>query len=172
MQKIQRSSGKSFETLMIDGKQYTLRPLKVGVYGEMEAFVASLRVDPLEAASAAVQKLPSAHHAAIWDAAMRAVMTGRNVTTQEMANFENSLAGYAWKLWQCLKQDHPEIDSIAKATELLEKAGPERAVEIDAKLRVATGEADLGQSSGPTPVMEDQGQAGQPSTSSSSSTTA
>jgi hypothetical protein len=167
MHKIQRTAGKSFETIEIGGKRYTLRPLTVGVYSEMEAFVASRRVDPLEAAGKAVLKLPAAMHAGVWDAAMRAVMANRNVTTQEMSDFENSMRGYAWKLWQCVKQDHPEIDSIEKAIELLEQAGPTRAVEIDAKLRVASGEADLGKSSGPTPVMEDQGQDGQPSTSSS-----
>lgn len=170
MQKIQRTSGQSFETIEIDGKKYTLRPLKVGVYGEMEAFVMAQRGDPLAAAGKAVERLPSSQHAAVWDAAMRAVMANRNVTTQEMSDFENSIRGYAWKLWKCLEQDHPEIDSIEKALELLEQIGPARAAEVDAKLRLATGEADMGKSSGPTPVME-QGRDGQPPTNCCSNST-
>lgn len=170
MQKIQRTSGQSYELIEIEGKQYKLRPLKVGVYGEMEAFVLAQRGDPLAAAGQAVQHLPAAMHAAVWDAAMRAVMANRNVTTQEMSDFENSIRGYAWKLWKCLEQDHPEVDSLDKALALLEKIGPARAAEVDAKLRVATGEADMGKSSGPTPATE-QGLDGQPCTSNCSNTT-
>jgi hypothetical protein len=161
MRKIQRTTGKSFETIEIDGKPYTLRPLTVGVYGEMEAFVMSLRGDPLAAAGQAVKNLPAEQHSAVWDAAMRAVMANRCVSTAEMASFENSVRGYAWKLWKCVEKDHPEIDTIDKALELLERIGPQRAAEVDAKLRVASGEADLGKSSGPAPEAAVQGQAGQ-----------
>lgn len=166
MQKVQRTAGKSFETLTVGGKTYTLRPLKVGAYAELEAYVMSQRVDLVAATGAAITKIPQSMHAAVWDACMRNVLASRNVTAQEVQAFEQSVRGYAWKLWQCVKEDHPEIDSIDKAMELLVEAGPQRAEEIDLKLRLASGEADLGKLSGQTPAT-DQGQAGQPSTSSS-----
>jgi hypothetical protein len=126
------------QTIIIDGQTYTLRPLK-RAYLAMEEFILSNRIDPMDAAVAAVLKAPAAMHSAIWDAAMRAVLTSRRVASiREMADFEHSMRGYAWKLWQCVKQDHTEIDSIEKAIELLEKFGPERASEVDDKLRQLT----------------------------------
>jgi hypothetical protein len=148
MSKQHKTAGVSYETLTVDGKTYKLRPLKVGVYGEMESYVLSLRADPLRAAGEAVAKLPAQYHAAIWEAAMKVVMAHRVVTNEEMAAFERSLKGIAWMLWKCLEQDQPEIGTPEKAFEIVMAAGAERAEEIQRKLHVASGQADLGKSSG------------------------
>jgi len=155
MHKIQRTAGVSFETLTVAGKTYKLRPLEVGTaYAEMEAHVFSLRGDPLAAAGEAVAKLPANLHGVIWDAAFKAVMNNRTVSLEEISAFENSVRGRAWKLWKCVEKDHPEIDTLDKALELLTQIGPERALEVDLKLKVASGEADLGKSFGRTGEAE------------------
>lgn len=148
MTKHYRIAGKSFRTISIGGKQYTLRPAVLGVYAEMEAYVVSLRQDPLEIATRACQRAPANQHAAIWDAAMRAERSARIATAEEMASFENSVPGIAWKLWKSLEQDHPEIDGVAAALALLEQAGEDRLSEIVATLHVATGEGDIKNCSG------------------------
>lgn len=126
------------QTIDLDGTQYTLRPRRFS-YQEMEAFVVSQRADPLDAAVEAVGKTPAAFHPGIWDAAMRAVINNRSVATiQEMTDFESSIRGYAWKLWQAVKGDHPEIDSLEKAMELLERIGPAGAAELESKLHQVT----------------------------------
>lgn len=149
MQNVQRTAGKSYETLTVGDRKIKLRPLKVGIYADLEAYVFEMRGDPLEAAGAAVAKLPAQLHPAIWEAAFRVVMTNRAVSTAEISAFETSVRGIAWKLWKCVETDQPEIDSLEKALELLTEIGPARAAEVELKLKVASGEADLGKSTGP-----------------------
>lgn len=128
------------QTIIIDGKPYKLRPLKAA-YRDMEAYVIASRPDPVAVAAEAVTKVPAALHPAIWDTAFRALMQQTNIVTiQEMANFENSIPGYAWKFWQCVKQDQPEIDSLDKAISLLERLGAAGTAELDEKLRTLAGE--------------------------------
>lgn len=152
MSKHHRTAGTDFRREEIQGVVYTLRPLTVGVYASMESFIASRRPDPLSIASEAVKKLPVAQHAAIWDAAMKNAVLARTVTAEEAAAFENSVDGLAWKLWQCLKQDHPEIDSLEAARKLLIAAGDEHFERLARATEIASGEADLKKSSGQVEV--------------------
>lgn len=147
-----RTAGTDYRHITISGKQYTLRPIRIGIYAEMESYIASQRPDPLAVAAESVKSIPPSHHAAVWAAAMNQAVANRTVTTAQASEFENSVDGLAWKVWQCLKQDHPEIDSIAAARNLLIEAGEGRFEELARAAEVASGEADLKKSSGPVEV--------------------
>lgn len=151
-----RTAGVDCRTITIEETEYTIRPLKVGVYAEMEAYIVSLRDDPLALAAAAVEKLAPVHHQAIWDAAMRQAANQRTVTAQQATDFENSIQGIAWKFWKCLEADHPEINSVDAAIKLLTKAGKNRLEEVMKAIELGSGEHDLKNSSGqdPTPTEE------------------
>ncbi len=102
-----RLSGKLHKTIAIGGKSITLsKPTLVGVYAEMEAFVISRKRDPLVLAVEACKTAPPAHHAAIWEAAMKTASAARIATAEEMAAFERSPWGIAFKLWKCLDDRH------------------------------------------------------------------
>lgn len=134
----------------IGGTKYKLRPLTVGAYADLEAYIASLRPDPLEAAAKAVENpsIPAKHHATIWETAMREASSVRIVTAREIAEFESDINGLAWSLWQSLKADHPEIDSVESAKALLIKAGVKNLERIARTLEMSSGEADLKKSTG------------------------
>ena len=148
------TAGTTFSTIAIGGKQYTLRPFTVGVYAAMEAYIVSRRTDPFVGAVRACKVAPPEQHAAIWDAATRAFQQSQTVTAEEMRNFENSLEGIAWKFWRCIMKDHPDINSTAKAMELIEIAGAERLAEIQARVYAGSGEASLKNSAGQTEAKE------------------
>jgi hypothetical protein len=145
-----RVAGTQAHTMEIDGKTYTLRPHLVGVVAEMEDYVRSLRGDPLAIATEACKHSPVSQHDAIWRAAIERSQQQQLVSAMDMATFENSLHGLAFKLWVCLRDSHgEEIKSPRDALNLLEKAGEEKLAEINAKVHQASGEGDLKNSSGP-----------------------
>ena len=166
MSKHHRTAGVDFRQVTIGDETYTLRPLTVGIYAEMESYVVSRRPDPLAVASEAVKSLPPSQHDAVWKAAMNQAVNARIVTADESAAFENSVDGLAWKVWQCLKQDHPEIDSVKAATELLIKAGDAHFEEIARATEIASGEADIKKSSGQAEAAAEAAPAGQSCTDS------
>ena len=162
MSKHQRTAGVDQRTVPIAGKDYTFRPLTVGVYASMESYVVSRRPDPLAIASEAVKKLPPQNHDAIWKAAMSAAITSRTVSPAEMSDFENSVDGLCWKIWQSLRQDHPEIDSVEAAKDLLVRAGEAGEFEMVARtVEITSGEADLKKSTGQADERATEAPAGQ-----------
>jgi hypothetical protein len=161
MSKHHRTAGVDHRVVEIAGQKYTLRPLTVGVYASMESFIASRRPDPLAIASEAVKRLPASQHDAIWRAAMSQAVQARTVTADEASAFENSVDGLAWKVWQCLASDHPEIDSLESAKALLLKAGEEKFEELARAAEIASGEADLKKSTGQAEVEATEAPAGQ-----------
>ena len=148
MSKHQRTAGVDYRENTINGKTYRYRPLTVGIYASMESFIVSKRPDPLAIAAESVKRLPPNYHDAVWKAAMHEAVTARTVTAPEMAAFENSVDGLAWKLWQCLKDNHPEIDSIDAAKQILIDAGDAHFEQLARTVEIATGEADIKKSSG------------------------
>lgn len=160
MSKQQRTAGVDYKNVTIAGKQYKIRPLTIGAYAQMEAFIISQRPDPLAIASEAVRKLPPSQHDAVWKAAMNQAVAARTVTEQEAAAFENSVDGLAWKLWQCMAENHPEIDGIEAAKALLIEAGQQHFDRLARSVELASGEADLKKSSGQVEAAEAD-QAGQ-----------
>jgi hypothetical protein len=171
-----RLSGKIHKDLLINGKTYTLsRPALVGVYAEMEAFLVSRKSDPIVLAVEACRLAPAAMHATIWEAAMKTGSSARIATAEEMAAFEASPWGIAFKLWKCLDKKHEqEFPTPESAMKLLEEIG-DNLPELTATLAVVSGEADLGNSSGRSPKAPAEKQPtdtpssadGRPSTSSS-----
>jgi hypothetical protein len=161
MSKHHRTAGVDHRVIEIAGQKYTLRPLTVGVYASMESFISSRRPDPLAIASEAVKRLPASQHDAIWRAAMSQAVQARTVTADEASAFENSVDGLAWKVWQCLVADHPEIDSLESAKALLLKAGEEKFEELARAAEIASGEADLKKSSGQVEAETTEAPAGQ-----------
>lgn len=162
MSRHHRTAGVSHKTVEINGVKYKLRPITVGAYAEMEAFIVSRRPDPLDIASAAVARLPKSQHDAIWRVAMDRAITARTVTQEDAEAFENSVDGLSWKLWQCLKDNHPEINSLDAARDLLIAAGEDNFQKLAMSVQVASGEADLGKSTGQAEAEAEA--AGQPST--------
>jgi hypothetical protein len=153
MDGLARTSGQLYQELVIGGKTYTLRPpAMTGLYGKMEAYIIAQRVDPLVLAATACKTAPKEQHDAIWQAAMKVASKARTVEATEMAEFENSVKGLAFKFWACLQEKHAQdVLTPDDALRLLEEAGDERIGEILAKVHVASGQADLGNSSGPSP---------------------
>ena len=143
MSQQQKTAGVDFKQINIDGKSYTLRPLRAASYGEMEAYIVSRRPDPIEELSKAIESIPEKLHANAWKGATEAAMNRRHVSVEDAAAFENSIRGIAWKFSQCLRQDHPEYEDVEKAIELLAELGPERLQEIETQIEVASGRADL-----------------------------
>ena len=156
MSKQQSTAGVGYHPITIDGVEYKLRPLEVGVYAEMEAYIVSLRGNPLEEVSKIIDSIPKEHHKDCWDAALRMAVAGRTVATLEASQFENSVAGIAWKFWKCLNKEHPEISSVEAATKLMIKAGKSRLPEIVKAIEIGSGEAELGNSSGQVPNQTDE----------------
>jgi len=154
MSKQQRTAGEDYKTVLIAGKEYKIRPLTLGVYAQMEAFIVSQRPDPLVIASESIKKLPVTQHDAVWRAAMNQALSARTVTTEQATDFENSVDGLAWKLWQCLKENHPEIDGIESAKQLLIQAGQDHFELLARSVEIGSGEADLGKSSGQVEAQE------------------
>lgn len=148
MSKHHRTAGKDFETIKIGEKKYKLRPLRVGTYAEMEAYVVEQRVDPLAIAAQAVATIPASHHDAIWNAAFRNAMSRRTVIATDMRDFEQSARGTAWKFWRSVEQDHPEVNSVDEALKLMEQMGVARMKELILKMQVSSGEADIKNSDG------------------------
>ena len=93
---------------------------------------------------------------------MDRAITARTVTPEEAMAFENSIDGMAWKLWHCLKENHPEINSIESARDLMIAAGKENFQLLASAVEVASGEAELGKSTGQAEAKAEA--AGQPST--------
>ena len=142
-QKIQRTGGADFETFVVEGDTYKISPLRLGHWSEMESYVSSLRQNPIDIASANLNGKPLAVQQMIMDAAVKAACYAKIVPAVEIANFEASITGLAWKLWKTLEPNHPEINSVSEAVFILTAAGADRLAEIKAKLHVGSGEADL-----------------------------
>jgi len=122
--------------MTISGKAYTVRPLAIAALTclDMERYIASQRVDLIAAAHKATLTAPAHLHAAIFDAAMRAVLNS-SVRPDEIAEFDRSIRGYAFKFWHGIKADHPEVDSVDKALEILLTVSQSEAAEFEAKVK-------------------------------------
>ena len=146
-----RTAGKIYKTIVIGGRQYALsRPLMVGVYGEIEAFIVSRKEDPLVLAVRACGHAPAAMHAAIWEAAMKAGSAARIATAEEMTAFQMSPWSGAFTLWKALDPRHlAEVPDVEAAMRLYEQAKDEgKREELDAVLEVVSGKAEIKNSAG------------------------
>jgi len=163
-----RTMGRIKRTLTVCGRKYTLTAPGIGqLYADLEAYIISRRSDPLEAVARAIAagKIPESQQDRAWRIAMEQATRMGAVSQAEMTEFENSPRGLAYKLWACLQAEHaaefPDPESVLRLVEkAVEEAAarhpdnPEAATAELARLMqvtaVATGEADAGNSSGPT----------------------
>lgn len=81
--------------------------------------------------------------------AFQQAMQPQFVSIEEDNAFDNSLHGIAWKLWRALRDNHPEIDGVQAALDLLEEAGDEALKDITEKLDQSEEKDLLGNSDGP-----------------------
>ena len=142
-----RVAGKNFQTIDLGGKSYTMRPYVVGVWAEMSAFVRSLKGDPIKEVCERLDDIPP-HQQARWMKVAVDAAANQTPTEIEIAAFEKSLLGTAFKIWTALKADHldefPTPQSVAdRLIALKEEDGQNKLTEILLKLEVASGEADL-----------------------------
>jgi hypothetical protein len=143
-----RTSGALYRKVKIQGKEYTLRPFSVSVLPEMEAYIISKREDPIPWAARACLVAPPDQHETIWRCAMEKSIRARAVTEQEMDEFRRTTMGGAWVFWVCARKDHPELAKPEDALVVLQSASEEELAVLNAETYVASGEADLGNSSG------------------------
>jgi hypothetical protein len=146
---IHRTAGKAFRPAVIAGKEYRLRPLQLDDYAEMEARIVAARPDPFEVAAKSISKVPQPMQQAVWDAAMRDARTSRKATLDELVSWGCSEAGFAFTFWRCARKDHPEVETEAKAREILNQATPEELASVVVALKVGSGETELKNSDGP-----------------------
>lgn len=146
-------AGKASARINCAGRSYTLRPMMIGMYAEMEAFYLTLKDDPISIAIRALPNIPPERHELVMKAAMDAACRSRLVSAQEMHDFEQSITGTAFKVWCALRSDHLEFKSPADALNLLERISQQETEELLAKLSSLDEKDALGNSSGPTPTQ-------------------
>ena len=142
-----RVAGKTFHTIELGGKQYTLRPYVVGLWAEMSAFVRRLKGDPIGEVCRRLETIPPEQRPQWMRAAVEAA-ANQSPSDEELAAFEQSLLGTAFRLWCALRADHAAefADPQAVLDVLLAldpREGEKKLAEIVLKLEVAGGEADL-----------------------------
>lgn len=170
-----RVAGQLWKEIEIGNKKYVLsRPNLVGIYGEMEAWIVSRKIDPLVLAVTACKDAPAALHPVIWEAAMKTASAARIASHEEMEAFRESRWFVAFMLWKALDPKHrDEVPDVDAAMKLIESC-----VDVDslmANINIVNGEADLKNSSGPSdarapqPMETQSTEDGQASTASSQS---
>jgi hypothetical protein len=147
MSDLARVSGKTFQTIELDGKTCTLRPYTVGLWAEMSAFVRGLKGDPIAAVCRRLHEIPPEQQPA-WINAAVAAAANQTPSDQDLVDFEQSLLGKAFGLWTALKADHladfPTPQSVLDALVALnEREGAAKLKEILLKLELASGQHDL-----------------------------
>lgn len=142
-----RVSGAVTRDVELGGRKYRLGVFRVGDYAATEARVVSLRPDPLEFALAATARAPESQHARIWAAALEQADRNRYATSADVARFLDSLEGVAWQFYRCALRHDPGVDLATIHAALLDlDQNAVRAISL--KVRVASGELELGNSSG------------------------
>lgn len=93
-------TGSRIVEVEVAGQKWRVRPWSMRRYPEMEQYIISLRGPGG----------PKTNYASL----------------AEVNEFEQSPHGAAWLLWQCLREEHPEIRTIEDAYEWMDAAGKER----------------------------------------------
>lgn len=108
------------------------------------------------AALTAYQREKAQHDAALStrvrleESLRKEAMAPRFVSFDDETKFDNSLHGIGWRLWRALRANHPEIDSVQAALNLIHDLGTHRFAEVVAKLDLSDEKDLLGKSSGST----------------------
>lgn len=155
-----RTTGRLPRKVILGDREYTMRPFTVGILAEMESYIISMREDPIVAAAKAAPGVSDEFRKEMWDAAMRASVSHRMVTSADQAAFENSVRGLSFKLWTCLRDDQPEFktpdDAMKLISDLALTYGDSIVAQIAAQVDVSSGLVDLGNLSGPSMTRASQ----------------
>lgn len=147
MSDLARVSGKTYQTIELDGKTYALRPYTVGVWAEMSAFVRQLTGDPIAEVCRRLHEIPPDQHAA-WMKAAVETAANQSPSDKDLVDFEQSLLGKAFGLWAALKADHaaefPTPHAVLDVlVSLNQRQGEAKLKEVLLKLELASGRYDL-----------------------------
>jgi len=159
-----RVAGQVYKDVKIGDKTYRLsRPNLVGIYGEVEAWIVSRKVDPLVLAVRACRMAPPDAHATVWEAAMKVASTARIATKDELDAFWASRWANAFLFLKALDPKHyDEVPDVDAAMNVIEQG-----VDMDellANISVVNGEADIKNSSGPSTTRAPSQQTETPAT--------
>lgn len=149
MDGISNIAGTRTASLRVGDKTYTLAPKVLAEYGERERYILSLCPSPFEALGKLPADFPADARARLERLALEAATKPQFIALDEDAAFDQSLHGIAWRLWRALRTNHPEIDGVQAALDLIEAAGQQRLAEIADKLDGAEEKDALKNSAGP-----------------------
>jgi len=149
-----RTAGKIYKEVEIAGQKIALtEPEKVGMVGEMAAFIMSRRLDATIFAIRACKAAPASMHAAIWTGAT-AVATRGDPTPEEWDAFDRSLWNTAFRLYKTMAPHHFEGlrtigEKVDFAMSLIEQDAGDQD-ELVALIRLVSQDGDLKNLSGRT----------------------
>ena len=135
-------------TLKVSDKTYTLSPVGLDQFGEIENFILDRRASPFDIVGRLSSETPEEIREMLVTASVERAMKAGFATTSEINDYDNSLPGIAHRLMLSLRPLHPDVKAVKDALRIIETAGNERLAEIQAKVQEASGDDNLGNSSG------------------------
>lgn len=144
----QRSAGVSTVPIEIDGKTYTLRTPTCDFFPRFQDWIVQEKGDPIADVCSRSNLIPESHLHILLEAAIKVAQDNRVVTMEDIKKYSSTIRGLSWQFWQLVKQDHPEIDTLDAAQEILVKLDQAKSMELLGKMRIASGEEDAKNSSG------------------------
>lgn len=154
-----RTAGLTSNEFNGGGKSFALKKLTVGDYAKLEEFTLSLRGNPLASAVEALRLLPDAsseERREVWATAREALLMPKVASKRETNEVANTLVGIGFFLWAATLANEPKpfSDSVERgpieAKKFIEALTEAEQIELKTKIQIATGEIELGNSSGQT----------------------
>jgi len=117
------------EEIRLNGQTYTLTPLQVSDYGLIAKHIKSERGDPIEIARRLAESATPEERKMLFDKAFETAYRARHVTAEELDEWINTPAGFAYCLWLMLRPKHPDV-GLEQAAELLVALGEQEMARI------------------------------------------
>ena len=134
------------------GMELSFRAITLAEHAEKEAYIASLRPDPLAALERVSAKAAPSVRRSIEDAVLRAVSAPLFVSRETEQEFDQSVHGVAWGLWRALRDDNGEFGQLSPGETATYTSpagvgysvGPRDGVQLAMDLMEAVGNAEIG----------------------------
>lgn len=123
----------------LNGKVYRTKAWSLGGRAEIESYIVSKRPPILDEVAKQIHLVPAGLHPQILDAAMRRLEQGSIATEKEVLEFLSTAEGGAYLFWQAVRDHHPEVATLADATEIVK---PLTLGELNEKLQQCMGLRD------------------------------
>ena len=147
------SSGGAF--IKFDGKQYTLQKVFLGGLSEIEAYLKSMRENPLARLAEHLDKFASAHHEKLIAVAIReSTELNRPVSMDDVQEFTNTIEGQQFFFWLSVRQNHPELSELKAVRELLRLQNLAKLKELSGKLLEVSGLGPLANAAKNSPAPD------------------